>query len=244
MSGQDLHLTEHLAELRKRLIITLGTFVAALCGAFVFVERLYLWLTRDLEDKLQVLSPTDPLWVYFMIAGVFAVAVTIPVAGFQIWGFVSPGLRPVERRTTLAYIPALAVLFLVGLAFGYWIVYPMVLAFLDTLSGNFMTSYTADKYFRFMINMTVPFGILFEMPVVVMFLTSLGILNPARLAKMRRIAYLVLTITAVSITPPDIISDLLVIVPLFLLYEISVGLSRLVYRKRLAKLEALGTASE
>ncbi|TLS49896.1 twin-arginine translocase subunit TatC [Paenibacillus antri] len=239
MTEQDMHLTEHLAELRKRLIVTLCTFLVALCGAFVYVERIYLWLTRDLDGKLQVLSPSDPLWVYFMIAGVFAIAVTIPVAGFQVWRFIAPGLRPAERRTSLAYIPALAVLFLIGLAFGYLVIYPMVLSFLGGLSGNFVTSYTADKYFRFMINMTVPFGVLFEMPVIVMFLTSLGILNPVRLAKMRRVAYLVLTIVAVTITPPDLVSDILVIIPLFLLYEISVGLSRFVYRKRLAKLEAV-----
>ncbi|HZG55338.1 twin-arginine translocase subunit TatC [Paenibacillus sp.] len=238
MSEQEMHLTEHLAELRKRLIITLSVFLAALCGAFIFVEDIYAWLTRDLDGKLQVLSPSDPLWVYLMIAGVFAIAVTIPVAGFQVWRFVAPGLRPAERRTSLAYIPALAVLFLLGLAFGYLVIYPMVLQFLAGLSGPFTTSYTADKYFRFMINMTVPFGILFEMPVIVMFLTSLGVLNPLRLAKMRRVAYLVLTVTAVTITPPDPVSDILVIIPLFLLYEISVGLSRFVYRKRLAKLEA------
>ncbi len=240
MSEQDMNLTEHLAELRKRLIVTLGAFVVALCGAFVYVDRIYVWLTREMDGKLLVLSPSDPLWVYFMIAGVFAIAVTIPVAGYQLWRFVSPGLRPVERRTSLAYIPALAVLFLIGLAFGYLVIYPMVLSFLGGLSANFVTSYTADKYLRFMINMTVPFGVLFEMPVIVMFLTSLGILNPTRLAKMRRVAYLVLTVVAVTITPPDIVSDVLVIIPLFLLYEISVGLSRFVYRKRLARLEAVG----
>lgn len=90
-----------------------------------------------------------------------------------------------------------------------------------------------------MVHMTVPFGVLFEMPVVIMFLTSIGILNPLRLAKMRKIAYLLLTIAAVTITPPDIVSDILVIVPLLLLYEISVGLSRIVYHKRLTKLELI-----
>ncbi|HZG84450.1 twin-arginine translocase subunit TatC [Paenibacillus sp.] len=237
---QEMNLTEHLTELRKRIIITLGTFLAALCGAFVYVEQIYLWLTRDLDGKLQVLGPTDVLWVYFMIAGVFAIAVTIPVAGFQVWRFVAPGLRPIERTTALGYIPALAVLFVVGLAFGYFVIYPMVLTFLNSLSGNFVTAYTAEKYFRFMINMTVPFGVLFEMPVIVMFLTSLGLLNPKRLAKVRKVAYLLLTIVAVTITPPDLVSDILVIIPLFLLYEISIGLSRVVYRKRIEKLEAVG----
>jgi sec-independent protein translocase protein TatC len=241
MTGQELHLTEHLAELRKRLIITLGTFFVALCGAFVFVEQIYEWLTRDLERKLQTLGPSDVLWVYLMIAGVIAVAVTIPVAGYQLWRFIVPGLKPSERRASLLFIPPLAILFVVGLAFGYFIIYPMVLSFLtDLASGHFETNYTAERYFRFIINMTVPFGVLFEMPVVVMFLTSLGILNPLRLAKIRKMAYFILTITAVTITPPDIVSDILVTVPLFLLYEISIGLSRFVYRRRLAKLATGG----
>lgn len=237
MIDQEQHLTEHLAELRKRILVILGTFLVALCGALVYVESMYDLLTRGVPGKLQVLGPTDVIWVYLMIAGVFAIAVTIPVAGYQLWRFVVPGLSQIERRSSLAYIPALAVLFLIGLAFGYFIIYPMVLSFLDSLSDNFVTAYTAEKYFRFMIHMTVPFGILFEMPVVIMFLTSLGILNPHRLSKMRKVAYLLLTIVAVSITPPDIVSDILVVVPLLLLYEISVGLSRIVYRKRAIRLE-------
>lgn len=235
-ADQAQQLTEHLAELRRRILITLGFFVVVLCAAFVFVEPMYDWLTRELNNQLQVLGPSDVLWVYLTIAGVCAMTLTIPVAGYQLWRFVVPGLHTHERRTSLAYIPALAVLFVVGLAFGYFIIYPMVLAFLsDLAAGTFETNYTAEKYFRFMIHMTVPFGILFEMPVVVMFLTSLGILNPVRLAKMRKIAYLLLTVIAVTITPPDLVSDVLVIVPLLLLYELSIGLSRFVYRKQLAK---------
>ena len=240
MNDQEQHLTEHLAELRRRLLITLGTFMAALCGAFVYVGDIYDWLTRDLDGNLQVLGPSDVIWVYFMIAGVFAIAITIPVGAYQLWRFVAPGLRPIERSITLAYVPALAALFVAGLSFGYFVIYPMVLSFLETIAeGQFLTAYTAERYFRFMIHMTVPFGVLFEMPVVVMFLTSLGILNPLRLAKLRKIAYLLLTIAAVKITPPDIVSDILVLVPLFLLYEISVGLSRIVYRRREAKLQAV-----
>ncbi|MCI3919080.1 twin-arginine translocase subunit TatC [Paenibacillus sp. TRM 82003] len=236
MTQTDQHLTEHLAELRRRILVTLAVFLLTLCAALVFVDPVYIWLTRDVQQELTLLGPTDGIWVYLMIAGVFAIAVTIPVAGFQLWRFVSPGLHSHERRMALGYVPALAVLFLAGISFGYFVIYPMVLAFLTSISDNFQISYTAEKYFRFMINMTVPFGVLFEMPVIVMFLTSLGILNPVRLAKMRKMAYFLLTIVAVTITPPDFVSDVLVIVPLFLLYEISIGMSRLVYKKRQARL--------
>lgn len=84
-----------------------------------------------------------------------------------------------------------------------------------------------------MIHMTLPFGLLFEMPAAVMFLTKLGILNPERLAKARKMAYFILLIVGVTITPPDILSDIIVIIPLFLLYEISITISRVVYRKQL-----------
>ena len=98
--------------------------------------------------------------------------------------------------------------------------------------------FTADKYFTFMLNLTLPFGFLFEMPLV-MFLTRLGIVNPTRLAKARKLSYFVLIVVSVLITPPDFMSDFLVMIPLLVLYEISVTLSRIVYRK---KWEALSAA--
>ncbi|TFE27808.1 twin-arginine translocase subunit TatC [Cohnella luojiensis] len=222
----------HLDELRSRIIFTLIAFVVSLCGAFVYVKDLYKWLVRDLEQKLAILAPSDVIWVYFMLAGVVAIAVTIPVAGVQVWRFVKPAMSVNQQRTTLAYIPALALLFILGLSFGYFIIYPMVIGFLEKMADDFETVYTAQKYFAFMLNMTVPFGFLFEMPAIVMFLTSIGILSPKRLAKARKLSYFLLTITAVMITPPDIVSDLLVVAPLLLLYEISVTLSKWVFRNR------------
>lgn len=110
----------------------------------------------------------------------------------------------------------------------------MVLAFLTGLSNDqFSLMFTAEHYFRFMLNLCLPFGFLFEMPLVVLFLTRLGVLNPVRLAKARKLSYFALIVISVLITPPDFISDILVIVPLLLLYELSVTISRVVYKKRL-----------
>ncbi|WP_373229499.1 twin-arginine translocase subunit TatC [Cohnella sp.] len=233
--GHGKSFVGHLDELRRRIIFTMVAFIVSLCGAFVYVKEMYRWLVRDLDQKLAILAPSDIIWVYLMLAGVVAIAVTIPVAGLQLWRFVKPALSAKEQKTTLAYIPALAMLFLIGISFGYFVIYPMVLGFLEKMSDDFETVYTAQKYFAFMLNMTVPFGFLFEMPAIVMFLTSLGILNPKRLAKARKLAYFALTVTAVMITPPDIVSDILVILPLLLLYEISVTLSKWVFRKQLKK---------
>ncbi|MFG6150184.1 twin-arginine translocase subunit TatC [Halobacillus sp. B23F22_1] len=235
MEDKNLQVLGHLEELRKRIIITLLSFGIFLIGGFVFVRPIYNWLIKDLDAKLAVLGPGDILWVYLMIAAVIALAATIPVAAFQVWLFVKPALNQEERKVTLQFIPALFFLFLFGISFGYFLLFPLVLGFLTSLSdGQFEMMFTADKYFRFLLNLTVPFGLLFEMPLVLMFLTRLGILNPIRLKKARKIAYFILVVISVLITPPDFLSDVLVIVPLFILYEISISLSTIVYRKKSA----------
>ncbi|MEH7344538.1 twin-arginine translocase subunit TatC [Bacillus sp. JJ1532] len=236
MEDKELNLVEHLDELRKRLIITIAAFLVFFVAGFMYVEEIYHWFVRDLDVKLIVLGPSDIIWVYFMIASVVAIAATIPVLALQIWLFVKPALSPVERRISLSYIPALFILFIVGLCFGYFVIFPTVLGFLVDLGGQMLeTNFTAEKYFRFIMHMTMPFGVLFELPVVVMFLTSLGILNPYALAKIRKYAYFILIVIAIVISPPDFMSDFLVAIPLLFLYEISINLSKIVYKRKLKK---------
>jgi len=234
MDDRELNLVDHLEELRKRIIISALAFVVFFIVGFIYVDDIYKWFVGN--EKLLVLGPSDIMWIYFMLATVIAVAGTIPVLALQIWLFVRPALKPNERRITLSYVPALFFLFIIGLAFGYFVIFPMVLDFLVNIGKDmFVTNFTAERYFSFILNMTLPFGVLFELPVVVMFLTSLGIINPFVLSKIRKYAYFVLIIIAVVITPPDFMSDFVVTVPLLLLYEISINLSKFVYRKRLKK---------
>ncbi|NMD72805.1 twin-arginine translocase subunit TatC [Bacillus sp. DNRA2] len=236
MEDKELGLIEHLDELRKRLIITVASLIVFFIIGFMYVEEIYAWLVRDLDVKLIVLGPSDIVWVYIMLASIIAIAATIPVLATQIWLFVKPALKPNEIKVTLGYIPALFILFVIGIAFGYFVIFPMVLGFLINLGGEmFVTNFTAEKYFRFVMNMTLPFGVLFELPVVVMFLTSLGIVNPYVLSKLRKYAYFVLVFIAIIITPPDFMSDFLVTLPLLLLYEISINLSKIVYKRRMKK---------
>jgi len=233
MKGQSMNVVQHLEELRKAIIITLGIFLMFFLLAFIYVQDIYNLLVKDLPFKLALLGPSDILMVYLMIASVVALAATMPVAAHQIWRYISPGLTMKERKVTLAYVPALFILFIVGISFGYFILFPLVLNFLMSLSNDlFTTFFTTEKYFRFLLNMTLPFGFLFELPVVIMFLTSLGIINPFVLQKIRKYAYFVLIITSVLITPPDFLSDILVIIPLLLLYEGSITFSKLVYRRQ------------
>jgi sec-independent protein translocase protein TatC len=230
----DLSLIGHLDELRTRLIRTLAAFLVSMAAAFLYVRDIYAWLVQDMDQKLVVLGPSDVVWVYMMLAGIVALAVTLPIAAYQTWRFVQPALPAAAKRSALLFVPAISGLFLVGICFGYFILFPMVLHFMNEMAANdFATMYTAQKYFTFMIHMTVPFGLLFEMPAIVMFLTKIGILNPIRLAKARKLAYFVLVIVSVTITPPDILSDIIVIIPLFLLYEISITISKFMYRKQL-----------
>ncbi|MBS4178822.1 twin-arginine translocase subunit TatC [Lederbergia citrea] len=234
MDKTKMDLIQHLGELRKRCIITLSTFMASLIVALIFVKDIQQYLVKDLNGKLALLGPGDILWIYMMIAAIIAIAATIPVAAFQIWQFIKPALTKNEQKMTLAYIPGLFFLFLIGIAFGYFVLFPLVLSFLMDLAGaQFETFFTVEKYFKFMLNLTLPFGILFEMPAVIMFLTRLGIVNPQKLVKGRKVSYFILIVISILITPPDFISDILVIVPLLLLYEISITLSKIVFRKRI-----------
>ncbi|WP_071459889.1 twin-arginine translocase subunit TatC [Bacillus massilinigeriensis] len=236
MEDKELNIVDHLEELRKRLMICVAAFFVFFIAGFVYVEEIYSFFVRDLDVKLIVLGPSDIIWVYFMLATVIAIAGTIPVAAMQIWLFVKPAMKPSERRISLSYIPALFVLFIVGLSFGYFVIFPTVFKFLVELGGDLMvTNFTADRYFRFIMHMTLPFGVLFELPVVVMFLTSLGIINPYVLVKLRKYAYFVLVFIAIIITPPDFMSDFIVTIPLLLLYEISISLSKIVYRRKVKK---------
>ena len=170
---------------------------------------------------------------FFSIATVFAIVCTIPFAAIQIWLFVKPGLHPNEQKMTIMYIPVLSMLFIAGLCFGYFIVMPFLFHFLTTIGNEmFNTMFTTEKYFHFVLNLTVPFAVIFELPVVVMFLTSIGILTAEFLIKIRRYAYVALIIIASCISPPDFLSHSLVAVPLICIYEVSIALSKVVSKRK------------
>ncbi|MBM7094578.1 MULTISPECIES: twin-arginine translocase subunit TatC [Alteribacter] len=235
MAEQNMEMLDHLSELRKRIIIVLGSFILFFIVSFIFVRDIYEWLIKDLDMQLTILGPMDIIWIFFSIAGLIAFAATIPILLFQIWLFVKPALTVKETRVTLMYIPASVILFLAGLSFGYFVVLPLVLNFLLTLGdGMFQTMFTPDRYFQFVLRMTVPFSILFELPLVVMFLTSLGLITPYGLRKNRKYAFFAIVVISVLISPPDFISDILVIIPLVILYEVSITLSSIIYKRKIA----------
>lgn len=231
--SREMPFLEHLTDLRRRLLIVGVSLVLSVLICFLFVDHIYQLLASRSGEKLAILGPGDILSIYVKLSAVGGIAFTIPIAAYQAWRFVVPALEERERKVALMYIPALLLLFLLGLSFAYFVLFPMMYHFVLGLSnGNFDLVITANDYFTFMLNLCLPFGLLFELPVVVLFLSHLGILNPHRLAKMRKPAYLVLSVISITITPPDFLSDVLVIVPLIVLYEISISISRLIHRKR------------
>lgn len=235
---KEMALVEHLGELRKRIIVVLVVFVAGLIGGIFVAEPIYHYLTAAEQAKnfeLHAFSFWDGIGIYMKIAAIFSLVISIPLIFYQLWAFVKPGLHKDEQKAAVRYVPYAFILFIVGIVFGYYIVFPMTLSFttMITKSMGLTETYGITNYLNFMFNLVLPLALLFELPLVVMFLTRIRILNPLRLRKMRKVAYFALVFIAVVITPPDFISDFLVTIPLLLLYEFSVFLSSTIYRKQL-----------
>lgn len=231
-------LMDHIAELRKRILLVLLMIVVTMIAGLFIAPRILLYLKSvppASDIGWNVFSPWDAIRIYMSIALAFSLTVTLPFALYQLWKFVNKGLRREEQDAALKYIPFTVVCFVIGFSFAYFVVFPMSFAFTTSIAKSlqFTETYGISQYFGFMFSIVIPLAVAFELPVIVMFLTKIGILNPKRLHTMRRYAYLVLVIIASLISPPELVSHLLVAVPLIVLYEISVWLSRIVYRKKL-----------
>lgn len=239
MKNEEMSLVEHLGELRKRIMWILVVLVIGMVGGLVAARPIIRYLKSiPPADGIgwNVFSPWDALRLYMNFGLAVGLLITLPVILFHIWAFVKPGLRETEQKASLLYVPYAFLLFLMGLSFGYWVVFPMAFYFTSSISKSLEITemYGAAQYFTFMFNIILPLACVFEMPIVVMFLTKIKLLNPKRLHKFRRYAYMLMVILATVITPPDAISAILVSVPLIILYEFSVFMSGFIYRKQLA----------
>lgn len=248
MNQKDMTLVEHMGELRKRLTIIAVFFVLALVLSFFLAEPLirYLQFTEEAKNlTLNAFKITDPIKIFMQVMTVIAIVIISPVIMYQFWAFVSPGLHDKERKATLSYIPFSVLLFLGGIAFSYFVLFPYVIGFMLNISDNLDIQETIgiNEYFQFLFQITLPFGIIFQLPVLMLFLTRLGIITPMLMTKYRKYAYLALITIAAFITPPDIISHMMVTGPLLLLYEFSIIIAKIGYRKFL-KAEQLSAIEE
>lgn len=233
-----MNVFDHIGELRKRIIIILLVLVVGMIIGLFLAYPVYNYMINQEPVKgmtLNVFSMWDAIGIFMKFALVIALILALPVAAYQLWAFVRPALGVKQQRAALKFVPFVLLMFLIGLAFSYYVVFPMAFNFTTDVAKklNLVETYGVIQYFTFLFNITIPIALLFELPIVIMFLTQLRILNPQRLKKMRKLAYFVLIIVGVVVTPPDFISDSLVAAPLILLYEFSVMLSSVVYRKQL-----------
>lgn len=239
MDPKELPIIEHIEELRKRLIICAVFFVIALIAGFYVAEPIIKFIQHDNEElealTLNAFKVSDPLTVYLEVSFFVALILTSPVILYQLWAFITPGLYESERKATLKYIPYSFVLFLVGLLFSYFILFPNVMNFMMNLSERLDIQQTIgiNEYFSFLFKLVIPFGFLFQLPVITLFLSRLGVLNPNLMSKFRKYSYFVLFVIAVLISPPDLISYILMSIPLFVLYEISIAIAKIGYKKYL-----------
>lgn len=239
-TNEEMSLVEHLGELRKRIMWILLVLVIGMVAGLISAKPIIRYLKNiPPADSISwnVFSPWDALRLYMNFGLAVGILITLPATLYHLWAFVKPGLRETEQKASIIYIPYAFVLFLAGLSFGYWVVFPMAFYFTSSISKSLDITemYGAAEYFTFMFNIILPLALVFEMPIVVMFLTKIRLLNPKRLHKFRRYAYMLLVILATVITPPDAISAILVALPLIVLYEFSVFMSGFIYRKQLLK---------
>jgi len=243
-SGFDLEqgIFSHLLELRSRLIKAIACVVIVLVCLIPFANRLYTWLAEPLVKRLphgahliatQVASPfITPLKLVFYIA----LFVSMPVIVYQLWAFVSPGLYRHEKRLARPLLVASVFLFYCGCAFAYFLVLPAAFRFLTAVTPagvEMMTDIT--HYLDFVMLVFFAFGLCFEIPVIQLILAAVGVVNLQKLKSWRRYAIVVCAAIAAIITPPDITSMLLLLIPMVILYELGLVAVRFLVKPRPAR---------
>ena len=214
-------LVGHLGELRTQLIKS--AFVFTLFLVLVF-STLNFWFPYVVKGhSLVILGPLEVIKFYTSISVTLALGLSLPFLSHFLWQFVKPGLEDKEAKFIGFYSPAMLFLFIMGVVFGYYVVNPLSYQFLVGMgSANFDVLISASEYIHFLIMTTVPLGLLFELPIVALFLSSIGVLTSVSMRKIRKWSYIVLAIVSALITPPDFLSQLLVLIPMAILYEGSI----------------------
>ena len=229
---------DHLEELRWRLLKSLISILLGAIITFYFIDTIIEFLIRPSRNlstpmELQVLKVQGMFMIKWGIALIGGFITAIPVLTYQLWKFIAPGLYLNERQYVAPLIFFTYLSFLVGLSFAYIVIIPFSLEFftsigMDMIDNNFSINY----YFSFITWLMIGSGLIFELPVLVFILSLIGLLTPAFMGHYRRHALVIILVLSAFITPPDPISLVLMSIPLMLLYEISIGVSWLVNRKK------------
>jgi sec-independent protein translocase protein TatC len=234
VDDKKLPLTDHLAELRTRLIRSFLAWAVGTVLAWSWKEQIFALLLRPAVDalgpagaKLQAIAPTEIFFTYLECALLAGFLLALPVILWQVWAFVAPGLYPSERNMVLPFVLITTVLFVGGAAFGHTAVFPLMFKFFTTFDSDFVQSaWSMGEVFSLTTHMFLAFGVAFELPVVVFFLALAGIVDAPRLLRGTPYAVLIIFIVAAILTPtPDWVSQLLLGVPMVGLYLLGVGVA-------------------
>ena len=232
----------HLIELRNRILYALAGILIAFVPLVFFSKEIYSLVARPLIKVLpegasmiatEVASPfLTPLKLTLLMAFVF----TIPNTLYQIWAFVAPGLYKHERKMVVPLLVSSTLLFYCGMAFAYFVVFPLVFGFFTQIApADVMVMTDIKAYLDFVLSMFLAFGVAFEVPVAVVLLTHAGVVDPAVLASKRPYVVLWTFVTAMMLTPPDVFSQTLLAIPMLLLFEIGLFFARRIKKRQEAE---------
>jgi len=237
---EKLPLTAHLEELRNRLVRVLIVLALGFGVCYTFKDWSFQMITRPLVEVLPKHSSLvytglpEAFFIHMKIAFFGSLFLTSPYTLYQIWKFISPGLYAKEKKYVIPFVISSTLLFVGGVLFGYFIALPPAFKFFVSFSTDALVPMVSFReYLSLTLKFLLAFGLSFEMPVFIFFLTKLGIVNAATLSRQRRYAILVIFVAAAVLTPsPDVLSQILMAIPLMLLYEVSIGVSKLAGRKK------------
>jgi sec-independent protein translocase protein TatC len=223
-------LIEHLFELRNRLVIAAIALGVTTAGAFVFYRRWMDIAVAPLKGhQLQAIDVTETVFSYFQVTLVVGLIVAMPVIAYQAWAYIAPGLTRKERRYVIAVIPGATISFIAGVCFAYFVLVPAALAFLLNFGGDQIQANPAvSRYISFLSRLLIAVGAIFQLPLVLFFLAKVHLINPKMLGSFRRYVVVAAFVIAAVVTPtPDPFNQLLVAIPILVLYEIGALLARL-----------------
>jgi sec-independent protein translocase protein TatC len=231
VSAQDTFIS-HLVELRDRLLRAILAVIAVFLCLFYWAKDLYVLLAKPLLAALPAggqMIATDVVGVFLVpvkVALLVAFVIALPYVLYQAWAFVAPGLYAHEKRLVLPLVIASSVLFMLGMSFAYFLVFPLVFKFMVSVAPEGVAWMTdIDKYLSFVLTTFVAFGVTFEMPVIVIVLVRAGVVSIAKLKEIRPYVIVGAFVVGAIFTPPDVLSQVMLALPLWLLYELGIILA-------------------
>ena len=237
---QEQGFLSHLIELRDRLMkMMLSVAVLFLC-LFWFSDEIYTWLAQPLlrhlpNSQMIAIDVAAPFFIPFKLTLMLCVFLAVPYLLYQVWAFVAPGLYTHEKKLVMPLMVSSTLLFYAGVLFAYFVVFPLVFGFFTAVAPEGVeVSTDIGRYLDFVITLFFAFGIAFEVPVATVLVVAVGITTPEQLTKIRPYVFVAAFIIGMFLTPPDIISQTLLAVPMWLLYEVGIVFSRS-YKKRIAE---------